>query len=70
MAETKDKNPTPSVSGQRIRIRLKAYDHKLIDQSSKQIIETALRTGAKVAARTALPPPPSPSTVKIGPHLF
>ena len=31
---------------QKIRIRLKAYDHKIIDQSAKQIIDTALRTGA------------------------
>lgn len=35
--------------GLRIRIRLKAYDHKVIDQSAKQIIDTALRTGATIA---------------------
>jgi len=35
--------------GLRIRIRLKAYDHKVIDQSAKQIIETAIRTGASIA---------------------
>jgi len=38
---------------QRIRIRLKAYDHKVIDQSAKQIIDTALRTGATVVGPVA-----------------
>ena len=41
--------------GLRIRIRLKAYDHKVIDQSAKQIIDTALRTGATVAGPIPLP---------------
>jgi small subunit ribosomal protein S10 len=40
---------------QRLRIRLKAYDNKVIDQSSKQIIETAERTGAKVSGPVPLP---------------
>ena len=40
---------------QRIRIRLKAYDHKVIDQSAKQIVETALRTGATIAGPIPLP---------------
>ncbi|MGH7193424.1 MAG: 30S ribosomal protein S10, partial [Candidatus Saccharimonadales bacterium] len=44
------KPPTNSKAGapdgkQRIRIRLKAYDHKVIDQAAKQIVDTALRTG-------------------------
>ena len=43
MAEAK-----PAANGQqRIRIRLKAYDHKVIDQSAKQIVDTALRTGTR-----------------------
>ncbi|NCC49707.1 MAG: 30S ribosomal protein S10 [Spartobacteria bacterium] len=37
------------MSNQRIRIRLKAYDHRLLDQSSRDIVETAKRTGARVA---------------------
>ena len=37
--------------GLRIRIRLKAYDHKVIDQSTKQIIDTAIRTGASIAGQ-------------------
>lgn len=41
--------------GQRIRIRLKAYDHRIIDQSAKKIIETAERTGAAVAGPIPLP---------------
>lgn len=39
----------------RIRIRLKAYDHKVIDQSAKQIIDTAIRTGASIAGPVPLP---------------
>jgi len=40
---------------QKIRIRLKAYDHKLLDQSVGEIIETVQRTGAKVAGPIPLP---------------
>ena len=48
---------------QRIRIRLKAYDHKVIDQSAKQIIDTALRTGAKISGPIPLPTRRSTYTV-------
>jgi small subunit ribosomal protein S10 len=40
---------------QRIRIRLKAFDHKILDQSAAQIVETAERTGAAVAGPVPLP---------------
>jgi small subunit ribosomal protein S10 len=40
---------------QKIRIRLKAYDHRVIDQSAKRIVETAERSGAKVAGPVPLP---------------
>ena len=40
---------------QRIRIRLKAFDHKILDQSAQQIVETAERTGAVVAGPVPLP---------------
>ena len=40
---------------QKIRIRLKAYDHKVLDQPALQIVETAERTGAKVAGPVPLP---------------
>lgn len=53
----------------RIRIRLKAYDHKVIDQSAKQIIETAERTGATVAGPIPLPTKKSTFTVIRGPHV-
>jgi small subunit ribosomal protein S10 len=47
--------PRPKAGGQRIRIRLKAYDHKLLDQSASKIVETAESTGAKVAGPVPLP---------------
>ena len=40
---------------QRIRIRLKAYDHRVLDQSSRQIVDTAERTGAAVVGPVPLP---------------
>lgn len=55
---------------QRIRIRLKAYDHKVIDQSAKQIIDTALRTGATIAGPVPLPTRRSTYTVVKSPHKF
>lgn len=60
--------PTPQK--QRIRIKLKAYDHKVIDQSAKQIIDTALRTGAKVAGPIPLPTKKTKHTVVKSPHVF
>ena len=42
-------------SKQKIRIRLKAYDHRVIDQSAKRIVETAERTGARVVGPVPLP---------------
>ena len=43
------------MQNQRIRIRLKAFDHKLIDQSTQEIVETARRTGAQVRGPIPLP---------------
>lgn len=43
------------MQGQRIRIRLKAYDHRVLDQSVKDIVETAKRTGARVVGPVPLP---------------
>jgi len=51
----KEKNPTQEETKSRIRIKIKAYDHKVIDQSAKQIVETAQRTGAKVIGPVPLP---------------
>ena len=47
--------PRPRTGQQKIRIRLKAYDHKLLDQSATKIVETAESTGAKVAGPVPLP---------------
>ena len=55
---------------QRIRIRLKAYDHKVIDQAAKQIIDTALRTGANLAGPIPLPTDRSTYTVVKSPHVY
>lgn len=55
---------------QRIRIRLKAYDSKVIDQSAKQILDTAIRTGAKVAGPIPLPTERQVTTVLKSPHVY
>jgi small subunit ribosomal protein S10 len=55
---------------QRIRIRLKAYDHKVIDQAAKQIIDTALRTGATLAGPIPLPTEKNSFTVIKSPHVY
>ena len=55
---------------QRIRIRLKAYDHKVIDLSARQIIDTAERTGAKVYGPIPLPTKKSTYTVIRSPHVY
>ena len=56
--------------GLKIRIRLKAYDHKVIDQSAKQIIDTAIRTGAVIAGPVPLPTRRSTFTVVKSPHVY
>ncbi|HXH04943.1 MAG TPA: 30S ribosomal protein S10 [Candidatus Nitrosotenuis sp.] len=60
----------PKAAAPRIRIRLKAYDHKVIDQSAKQIIDTALRTGASIAGPVPLPTRRSTFTVVKSPHVY
>lgn len=54
---------------QRIRIRLKAFDHRLIDQSTAEIVETAKRTGAQVRGPIPLPTNKERFTVLISPHV-
>ncbi|HWP01198.1 MAG TPA: 30S ribosomal protein S10 [Methylococcus sp.] len=54
---------------QRIRIRLKAFDHRLIDQSASEIVETAKRTGAQVLGPIPLPTKKERFTVLISPHV-
>ncbi len=52
-----------------IRIRLKAYDHRLLDQSAGEIVETARRTGARVAGPIPLPTRINKYTVLRSPHV-
>ena len=53
----------------KIRIRLKAFDHQLLDKSATDIVETAKRTGARVAGPIPLPTHISRYTVLRGPHV-
>lgn len=57
------------MSQQKIRIRLKAYDHKLLDVSAVQIVDTAKRTGARVSGPIPLPTEKSVYTILRSPHL-
>ncbi|SEI89536.1 SSU ribosomal protein S10P [Allopseudospirillum japonicum] len=54
---------------QKIRIRLKAFDHRLIDQSTQEIVDTAKRTGAQVRGPIPLPTRKERFTVLISPHV-
>ncbi|NLK00824.1 MAG: 30S ribosomal protein S10 [Clostridia bacterium] len=53
----------------KIRIRLKAYDHRILDQSAKKIVETGHRTGADVSGPIPLPTKRSVYTVLRSPHV-
>ena len=55
--------------GDKIRIRLKAYDHRILDQSTKEIVDTAKRTGADVAGPIPLPTTINRWTVLRSPHV-
>ncbi|MDP3970402.1 MAG: 30S ribosomal protein S10 [bacterium] len=55
MSDTKTDNKTEEDFQQRIRVKIRSYDSKIIDQSSKTILETAQRTGAKVRGPIPLP---------------
>jgi small subunit ribosomal protein S10 len=57
------------MTNQRIRIRLKAFDHRLIDQSAREIVETAKRTGAQIRGPIPLPTKKEKWTVLISPHV-
>ena len=63
MATKKAKNT------QNIRIRLKTFDHKLIDVSSREIVETAKRTGARVIGPIPLPTKKERYTILVSPHV-
>ena len=57
------------MQNQQIRIRLKAFDHRLIDQSTQEIVDTAKRTGAQVRGPIPLPTRKERFTVLISPHV-
>ena len=57
------------MADQRIRIRLKAFDHRLIDRSAQEIVETASRTGAQVRGPIPLPTRIERATVLTSPHV-
>ena len=57
------------MQNQSIRIRLKAFDHKLIDTSTLEIVETAKRTGAQIRGPIPLPTRKERFTVLISPHV-
>ena len=57
------------MANQKIRIKLKAYEHTLIDQSSQRIVETAKRTGAKVSGPIPLPTEKEIITILRSPHV-
>src|SRR5215203_2178632 len=59
-----------AMAGQKIRIRLKAYDHEVIDNSAKKIVETVTRTGASVAGPVPLPTEKNVYCVIKSPHKY
>jgi len=58
------------MANQKIRIKLKAYEHNLIDQSAERIVETAKRTGAKVSGPIPLPTEKEIITILRAPHKY
>ena len=62
------KKQTTEVANGKIRIRLKAYDHVLLEKSAEQIVETAKRTGSKVSGPIPLPTEKEIVTILRSPH--
>ena len=58
------------MANQRIRIKLKAYEHNLIDQSAEKIVDTARRTGARVSGPIPLPTDKEIVTILRSPHKY
>src|SRR5687767_1789808 len=65
---TKDKGQKEMLN-EKIRIKLKAYDHRVLDQSTQEIVETAKRTGARIAGPIPLPTIKNKWTVLRSPHV-
>lgn len=64
-----NRRPTKIMLNDKIRIRLKAYDYRVLDQSTAEIVETAKRTGARVAGPIPLPTVKNKVTVLKSPHV-
>lgn len=62
-------NMKAKAQGNKIRVRLKSYDHRVIDSASQKILETALSTGAKVVGPVPLPTHVKEFTVLTSPHV-
>lgn len=58
------------MSGQKIRIKLKAYDHNLVDQSAERIVEVVKKTGTKVSGPIPLPTDREVVTILRSPHKY
>ena len=58
------------MANQKIRIKLKAYEHKLIDESAERIVDTATRTGARVSGPIPLPTEKEIVTILRAPHKY
>ena len=58
------------MASQKIRIKLKAYDHNLIDQSAEKIVDTAVKTGATVSGPIPLPTEKEVITILRAPHKY
>ena len=58
------------VGSEKIRIRLKAYDHEILDQSAEKIVDTAKKTGAKVSGPIPLPTQKEVVTILRSPHKY
>jgi small subunit ribosomal protein S10 len=67
--EPGDKEVGKYMSKQKIRIRLKAFDHKALDQSAEKIVDTAKRTGASVSGPIPLPTEKNIFTILRSPHV-
>jgi small subunit ribosomal protein S10 len=63
------KAESETIHGPNIRIRLKSYDHRILDQSAKEIVETAKKTGAKILGPIPLPTRRTLFTVNRSPHV-
>lgn len=62
------KKQAPAVDANKIRVRLKSYDHRVIDEASKKILETTLSTGAQVIGPVPLPTHIKSFTILVSPH--